>query len=335
MDSPALTRREEEVASVAARGGPTQAIAEELGISVRTVESHLAAIYRKLDVGSRPELVALFAARGGSAGRSTRDVGSGSLIGYPPAPPSAFVGRIRERAVIAAAIAAADDGPTVILVAGESGVGKSALIAAAVHQSAASEAAPTVIGARCVEDMAVPFGPVLDAVGPLLEDHPGSLADLTGPTGGILAALCPNVADRLPGVPGAVPPGAHPKMVVDALTHVLRVAASRRPVVLVLDDLQWVDRATASFVRQLVDSPNPIPLVMLAGYRNAELPGSHPLPGLLAELWRLGSVQPLDLGGLELQDAKALARELGRPGLADELVERAHAASAGNAFYLD
>ena len=53
----ALTRREREVARLAVRGYTAREIAEELYISVRTVESHLARIYPKLGVASKAELV--------------------------------------------------------------------------------------------------------------------------------------------------------------------------------------------------------------------------------------------------------------------------------------
>lgn len=55
----ALTRRELEVATLVARGLSNQRIAKELGVSVRTVESHLDHAYNKLDVDSRTELTAL------------------------------------------------------------------------------------------------------------------------------------------------------------------------------------------------------------------------------------------------------------------------------------
>jgi DNA-binding CsgD family transcriptional regulator len=51
-----LTRREVEVATMAARGMSDNDIATTLVISVRTVESHLAAAYRKLGINSRREL---------------------------------------------------------------------------------------------------------------------------------------------------------------------------------------------------------------------------------------------------------------------------------------
>ena len=59
-----LTAREREIASLVAAGRPVRAIAERLVISERTVETHVAAIYRKLGVANRPELVALLGRTG-------------------------------------------------------------------------------------------------------------------------------------------------------------------------------------------------------------------------------------------------------------------------------
>ncbi len=56
---PGLTRRERQIAEFAARGYASRLIASELGIGERTVETHLAVVYRKLGVKSRTELAAL------------------------------------------------------------------------------------------------------------------------------------------------------------------------------------------------------------------------------------------------------------------------------------
>ncbi|QIB48140.1 LuxR C-terminal-related transcriptional regulator [Streptomyces aureoverticillatus] len=57
--SEALTAREVEIASLAAGGLSDRAISDRLALSVRTVESHLARIYRKLGVHSRRDLPAV------------------------------------------------------------------------------------------------------------------------------------------------------------------------------------------------------------------------------------------------------------------------------------
>jgi DNA-binding NarL/FixJ family response regulator len=56
LGAPELTRREREVVQLAARGYSNKSIAAETAIGERTVETHLAAAYRKLGVRSRAEL---------------------------------------------------------------------------------------------------------------------------------------------------------------------------------------------------------------------------------------------------------------------------------------
>ena len=53
-----LTPREREIAELAAAGASNREVSEKLHLSVRTVENHLAAIYKKLGIRTRAELVA-------------------------------------------------------------------------------------------------------------------------------------------------------------------------------------------------------------------------------------------------------------------------------------
>jgi two-component system, NarL family, response regulator YdfI len=62
-DTP-LTEREREVLQAVARGERSKEIASRLGISLRTVGSHLTSIYTKLDVDSRASAVAVGIERG-------------------------------------------------------------------------------------------------------------------------------------------------------------------------------------------------------------------------------------------------------------------------------
>jgi DNA-binding NarL/FixJ family response regulator len=60
----ALTPREMEVLGAAARGLGNKQIAAELGMSARTVQTHLTSVFAKLGVGSRTEAVLLAVKRG-------------------------------------------------------------------------------------------------------------------------------------------------------------------------------------------------------------------------------------------------------------------------------
>lgn len=65
---PALTQREREVAALAATGTSNRRIAEDLGLSVRTVEGHLYQVFAKLSVANRSELAGVVG-NGGRVGR--------------------------------------------------------------------------------------------------------------------------------------------------------------------------------------------------------------------------------------------------------------------------
>lgn len=55
-DADVLTKREREVAELAAAGRTNKEIADELFVSIRTVENHLQRVYAKLGAGERREL---------------------------------------------------------------------------------------------------------------------------------------------------------------------------------------------------------------------------------------------------------------------------------------
>src|SRR5215469_5726138 len=89
MEAP--SRRETEVLELVGRHLTNPQIAERLYISVRTVESHVASLIRKLGVADRRALVA-YAAQDHSAPLRTEHARTNL-----PVPRSAFIGRQAER----------------------------------------------------------------------------------------------------------------------------------------------------------------------------------------------------------------------------------------------
>jgi DNA-binding CsgD family transcriptional regulator len=65
LDAPELTPREREIAVLAARGDSNPAIAEALTLSVRTVETYVLRVYRKLGVNNRSGLARVLGTRAG------------------------------------------------------------------------------------------------------------------------------------------------------------------------------------------------------------------------------------------------------------------------------
>jgi len=164
------------------------------------------------------------------------------------------LGRLLEEA----ARAARSRRPVVVLLEGESGVGKTRLLEEMLARLRLDGA--SVASARAVE------GDRGDAWSGVLALARGGLIDAAGvggaPTAALaaFAALLPAWADRFP---GARAPVAAP--LARALVEAVRAAATEQPVVLAVDDAQWLDADSAlslgSMLRDLRDVPLTLVLV--------------------------------------------------------------------------
>ena len=127
-----MSDRETEVLALLGEHLSHAEIAARLFISVRTVESHVAALRRKLNVGTHRELVRLAAgylAAGTGPGPGTGLAASSRL----PAPLTSFVGRDGERAALAAALGTS----RLVSAVGPGGIGKTRLALAVAADVAA------------------------------------------------------------------------------------------------------------------------------------------------------------------------------------------------------
>ena len=77
------------------------------------------------------------------------------------------------------------------------------------------------------------------------------------------------------------------------------MASEQQPVVVVLEDLQWADKASLQLLGHVVTADQPMRLLVLGTYRDSELSRSHPLLDTLAALHRQHSVVHIELTGLD------------------------------------
>jgi len=242
-----------------------------------------------------------------------------------------FVGRRQELAELSAACRdAADERPRLVLLGGESGVGKTRLL---TEFEAGLDDAQLLRG-ECLEqgDAELPYAPLLGALRPLVRSDSAALAGLSPGSRASLAALLPSLGEPALDDRGAATGQAR---LFEALLELLDRISQEAPVVLILEDMHWADRSTRAFVSYLARSLRGERLLVILTYRSDELHRRHPVRPLLAELDRLECARRLTLEPFTPAElTEALADILGRAP-EPELVERMLARSEGNPLYIE
>jgi DNA-binding CsgD family transcriptional regulator len=248
----------------------------------------------------------------------------------------AFIGRAEELRRLAATLDRAEqEQPQLVLLAGDAGMGKTRLLLEFADR--AQHRGSRVLVGGCVElgDIGLAYLPVMDALRGLADDP--EEADLVAE----VAATAPGLGRLLPEVARSGPTGAlagdglEQLQVFDAVRALLLRRSQRSPVVLVLEDLHWADRASRDLISFLARTLRSGRVMLVASYRSDELHRRHPLRPLLGELVRLPGVEQLELAPFSrVELAEHLEAIAGMPLAADQL-ERVYERSEGNPFYAE
>jgi DNA-binding CsgD family transcriptional regulator len=229
-----------------------------------------------------------------------------------------IIGREDELDSIEAFLDGVQGGPRALVLSGEAGIGKTILWERGVEE--ARERLGRVLTCRGVEaEAALSFAALSELIAAVLEE---AMPSLVSPRRRAL-----EVALLL------VEPGEHapdPHAIGLAVLDVLRVLAEQAPVLVALDDAQWLDPASASALQLALRRLREEPVGVLATLRiGQDVPTPFVLERSFSEerLSRL-SIGPLSIGAVHRLLEERLGLELTRPELA-----RVREATAGNPFF--
>jgi len=227
-----------------------------------------------------------------------------------------IVGRDVELALIRDFVAAIREGPRVLLLEGLAGIGKTTLWHEGLR--AAEAASCRVLSCRPAElESGHAFGALIDLLAPVAGD---AVAQLPAPQRRALEVAL------LRADPGAVPP--EPRDVAVATLGALRRVAASGPVLLAVDDLQWLDVASARVLSYAVRRLDRDPVGLLATARpDTAVPMEVERLRPEEELSQV-TVSGLTLGALHQLIRDRLGVSLGRPDLV-----RLMQATGGNPFF--
>jgi hypothetical protein len=244
----------------------------------------------------------------------------------------------------------AGGGHELLLVSGDSGVGKSALVNE-LRRPVAERRGLFLDNKFEVQRRNVPYAPMIHAFGALfrrIATHGGArardwsrrLAEALGDQAAVVAAVIPDIEALLgppPQVPALGPAEAQNRFLYVFGKMVGVLARAQQPLVLFFDDLQWADLSSLRLIEALARDPTLSHLLVIGAWRDGETPDDHPLRAMIAGLAAAGA-RPAEvrLAGLEESaTARLLADTLAAPyAEAAPLARLLHAATHGNPFLL-
>ncbi|HEX8919723.1 MAG TPA: AAA family ATPase, partial [Chloroflexota bacterium] len=205
---------------------------------------------------------------------------------YPLSTTVSLIGRQQECELISELLGTeAPDGPRVLLLAAEAGIGKTRMLAEAAVR-ARQEGILTLAGGSYEQEGHLPYGPIHDALLDYMLAQPDNLLKTQlGEMMPELARIVPELRlhsiDPKPEWPGDAE-GLRLRLfstVAQALTRI----AEDRPLLLLLDDLHWSDEGTLQLLHFLLRQTQLRRLFIIAAYRPEEVGSNMPLVQWLAE----------------------------------------------------
>ena len=220
---------------------------------------------------------------------------------------SHFVGRVEALDRLHAASGSRAGRPGLVLVGGEAGIGKTALLDRFAAE-AAQAGARVARGACWDADRAPAYWAWTQALRALdvAADPDPELAIFAGGTAG---------EDRL--------------RTFDAVSRFLERASAHAPLVVLLDDIQWADVSTWELLRFVAGAAHAGPLLLVAAYRHDELDDTA-----REQLGKVATTAvPIPLTGLSAAEVGELIEALAGPVIADRWAAAIHDRSNGHPFF--
>ena len=261
----------------------------------------------------------------------------------PSTPPMrSFAGRAAELEQLERALSQVQTGAMrVVLVEGESGVGKSELLQEFAARVLAANRDALVLRGRCYENERVSYKAFDGCVDDLAQTLTalGNEASELAPEGAPLLAQVFPVLSGVAGFDtrGAQPYGGDPAArrleAFSVLSRLFRGLAQRGPLILLIDDLQWSDVESFRLLKALREGHEEPPVLVLASVRPRD--EIEPELGASIDAVRAWScTEQLSLGGLPEEDASALLEGLLGPAFEADQLRSLARESRGNPLFL-
>jgi PAS domain S-box-containing protein len=237
-----------------------------------------------------------------------------------------------------------------VLVSGYSGVGKSSVVNE-LHKTIVSQRGLFAWGKFDQYKRDIPYATIAQSlhglVGQILGQNDealvrwrSSLQEALGQNAQLVINLVPQIEliiGKQPQVQELSPRDAQSRFQTVLRRFIGVFAQTEHPLVLFLDDLQWIDPATLDLLKHLTTHAEVRNLLLIGAYRDNEVGSAHPLTRTLVEITEAKTpVQHISLANLVLTDVTRLVADAlrCRPDHARPLAQLVHAKTGGNPFFV-
>lgn len=249
---------------------------------------------------------------------------------------SHLVGRKHELAVLHQLVLNAEQqrqlGQCAIVLTGEAGIGKTRLVEE-LARSTAQRGWMVAWGRAYAQEGTIPYHLWTEAVrramrhGPALRQELARRPFLYQP----LLALLPDLEDLFPAGSATLAPEQEPsRLLWEAIRALLLALSEQRPLLIVLDDMQWADLSSCELLAYLVRQLHDSSILIAATCRDSELPPAHPLRAILRDFQREQALELMAVPPLTDEQIRALVSTLPEPVVRDIQVR-----AAGNPFFAE
>ncbi len=253
--------------------------------------------------------------------------------------PRKFVGRGEEKRVVIRELDSALSGRTrVVLLGGEPGIGKTRL--SSETASWARDRNFRVLWGGCTEAEGMPpYLPFLEALGSHIKQaDPVLLKSQVNLYGPVLVELLPELGPKLGNLPEtySLPTAQARLRLYEAIGSFITALSAEQPLLLVLDDLHWADRATLEMLTHFVTHQAAARCMVLGAFRQEEKAANPPFEKAILELTRARLLTVLPLGPLSEIEIGMLAIDAAnQPRLEPAVRRQLYRQSEGNPFFAE
>ena len=250
-----------------------------------------------------------------------------------------YVGREAERGELRQLLDGAIRGEGgLVMIGGEPGVGKTRLAEELMAEAIAAET-QVFVGHSYEKEGAAPYVAFVEILEAALARAPSPQAfrQALGEEAAEIAKLLPKLRRLCADVPAPLdlPAEQERRLLFNSIVEVIARTAERRPLFLVLDDLQWADDPTLVLVEHLAERVGELPVLLVATYRDTEVDVGRPLAATFEALRRRHLGHWMTLRRLPEEVVAELVGALAGQEAPPELVRAIFSETEGNPFFLE